>query len=132
MAGGGLVSDLLSKCGDLCGGGGGGGLVSGLLSKCAPHRCAPHYCASLHSVCLTVCPSSRAPATATVRDCFAQVLLLLVFVALLSSRLQAVQYAFIAEDLDSPLCDNWVNKVLTLAGFLHICLQPYFCHVIST
>jgi hypothetical protein len=24
-----------------------------------------------------------------------------------------------------------INRVLTLLGFLHICLQPYFCHVIN-
>ena len=46
-------------------------------------------------------------------------------------RLQSIQYSFIAEDLNSPMCDNIVNKVLTLLGFLHICLQPYFTHVIN-
>jgi len=45
--------------------------------------------------------------------------------------LQAIQYMFIAEDLSSPICDTPVNKVLTVLGFLHICLQPYFCHVIN-
>lgn len=59
--------------------------------------------------------------------------------------LQAVQYYFIAPELKtsgqcsnsalrslapSP-CDTTINKVLTLLGFLHICLQPYFCHVIN-
>lgn len=45
--------------------------------------------------------------------------------------LQAVQYYFIADSLDSPMCENTVNQVLTILGFLHICLQPYFCHVIN-
>eukprot|EP01102_Stenamoeba_stenopodia_P013793 TRINITY_DN4520_c0_g4_i2.p1 TRINITY_DN4520_c0_g4~~TRINITY_DN4520_c0_g4_i2.p1 ORF type:complete len:309 (-),score=71.23 TRINITY_DN4520_c0_g4_i2:85-1011(-) len=54
--------------------------------------------------------------------------------------LQAVQYYFIAPELTdscvvdassaSP-CETPINKVLTLLGFLHICLQPYFCHVIN-
>jgi hypothetical protein len=59
--------------------------------------------------------------------------------------LQAVQYYFIAPELQdrytcannalrnlvtSP-CDTYINKILTLLGFLHICLQPYFCHVIN-
>jgi len=46
--------------------------------------------------------------------------------------LQAIQYLFIAEDINSPICDSPINKVLTLLGFLHICLQPYFCHVINS
>lgn len=45
--------------------------------------------------------------------------------------LQAIQYVFIATGLDDPTCDTWINRVLTLAGFLHICMQPYFCHVIN-
>lgn len=60
--------------------------------------------------------------------------------------LQAVQYYFIAPDLphantcsgnammdlrESP-CDTYANKLLTLLGFLHICFQPYFCHVINS
>jgi hypothetical protein len=45
--------------------------------------------------------------------------------------LQSVQYFFIAPTLDSPICDTVINKVLTILGFLHICLQPYFCHVIN-
>jgi len=59
--------------------------------------------------------------------------------------LQAIQYYFIAPELQSRQtcannalrnlvtspCDTYVNKVLTLLGFLHICLQPYFCHVIN-
>jgi hypothetical protein len=45
--------------------------------------------------------------------------------------LQAVQYWFIADDINSPVCDTQANKVLTVLGYLHICLQPYFCHVIN-
>jgi len=45
--------------------------------------------------------------------------------------LQGLQYFVIAEDINSPLCDSMLNKILTIAGFLHICLQPYFCHVIN-
>merc|ERR1719498_963512 len=39
---------------------------------------------------------------------------------------------FIAPGLGSPICETIINKVLTLLGFLHICLQPYFCHVINS
>jgi hypothetical protein len=45
--------------------------------------------------------------------------------------LQAIQYFFIAPNIDSPICDTVINQVLTVLGFLHICLQPYFCHVIN-
>jgi len=45
--------------------------------------------------------------------------------------LQSIQYFFIADTIDSPLCDTAPNKILTVLGFLHICLQPYFCHVIN-
>ena len=45
--------------------------------------------------------------------------------------LQAIQYFFIAPNLDSPICETMINQVLTIAGYLHICLQPYFCHVIN-
>jgi hypothetical protein len=45
--------------------------------------------------------------------------------------LQVIQYMFIAPNLDSPLCESIINKTLTLLGFLHICAQPYFCHVIN-
>jgi hypothetical protein len=45
--------------------------------------------------------------------------------------LQVFQYMVIAPDMDSILCESNVNKVLTLLGFLHICMQPYFCHVIN-
>jgi len=45
--------------------------------------------------------------------------------------LQAIQYLFIAPNIDSPICNTIMNQILTIAGFLHICLQPYFCHVIN-
>jgi len=50
--------------------------------------------------------------------------------------LQAIQYYFIAPDRNDELnpdhpCESTANKILTLLGFLHICLQPYFCHVIN-
>ena len=45
--------------------------------------------------------------------------------------LQAVQYMFIASGLSSPQCEDMINKFLTIVGFLHICLQPYFCHLIN-
>jgi hypothetical protein len=45
--------------------------------------------------------------------------------------LQAIQYIFIAENMNDPMCDTMINKILTVLGFLHICLQPYFCHVIN-
>jgi hypothetical protein len=46
--------------------------------------------------------------------------------------LQAIQYFFIADNIDSPVCDTQANKFLTILGFLHICLQPYFCHLINS
>jgi len=45
--------------------------------------------------------------------------------------LQGLQYFVIADDVGSPACDNIFNRILTVLGFLHICLQPYFCHVIN-
>jgi len=54
-----------------------------------------------------------------------------VFFFFTMEALQAVQYLYLAADLNSPVCDTLVNKVLTVLGFLHICLQPYFCHVIN-
>ena len=45
--------------------------------------------------------------------------------------LQSIQYLFIAPNLDSPICETIINQLLTVLGFLHICLQPYFCHVIN-
>eukprot|EP01038_Epipyxis_sp_PR26KG_P007764 gene7764-10549_t len=46
--------------------------------------------------------------------------------------LQAIQYLYIASSLDDTRCDTFINKFLTLLGFLHICFQPYFCHVINS
>jgi len=54
-----------------------------------------------------------------------------VFFFFTMEALQAVQYMFLASGLDDPYCMNIVNKVLTVLGFLHICLQPYFCHIIN-
>lgn len=45
--------------------------------------------------------------------------------------LQGVQYFFIADDLTDTRCGNAINQILTMLGFLHICCQPYFCHVIN-
>jgi len=45
--------------------------------------------------------------------------------------LQVLQYLVIAPDMNSPICETTINKILTLAGFAHICAQPYFCHVIN-
>jgi hypothetical protein len=45
--------------------------------------------------------------------------------------LQFIQYMFLASGLTDPVCDTVINQVLTLLGFLHICLQPYYCHVIN-
>lgn len=45
--------------------------------------------------------------------------------------LQAIQYYFIADSLVSPECETLINKALTIVGYIHICLQPYFCHVIN-
>lgn len=44
--------------------------------------------------------------------------------------LQVVQYIYIAPDLKSPICDTDVNQMLTFLGWLHICFQPFFCHLI--
>lgn len=45
--------------------------------------------------------------------------------------LQAIQYMFLATGLEDPVCETVINKILTVLGFLHICMQPYFCHVIN-
>jgi hypothetical protein len=54
-----------------------------------------------------------------------------VFFFFLMEALQAVQYMFLASGLDDPVCQTTINKVLTMAGYIHICLQPYFCHLIN-
>jgi hypothetical protein len=50
-----------------------------------------------------------------------------IFYFFLMEFLQAIQYLYIANDLNSPICDTDVNKILTLLGYAHICFQPYFC-----
>lgn len=45
--------------------------------------------------------------------------------------LQAIQYMFIASGLGTEECNTFVNKFLTILGFIHICLQPTFCHLIN-
>ena len=46
--------------------------------------------------------------------------------------LQGFQYFVIADNLHDKRCDSPINQVLTVLGFLHICMQPYFCHVINS
>lgn len=50
--------------------------------------------------------------------------------------LQAIQYgwglATSLNDFTSKYsCKEYLNQFLTVCGFLHICLQPYYCHVIN-
>lgn len=49
--------------------------------------------------------------------------------------LQGLQYFVIAEEEDyinnTGMCLDMINQFLTMLGFLHICLQPYYCHVIN-
>ena len=45
--------------------------------------------------------------------------------------LQGCQYWVIADNLQDAWCDTFINQFLTMLGFLHICLQPYYCHVIN-
>ena len=54
-----------------------------------------------------------------------------VFYFFLMEFLQVIQYVFIASDLKSPVCETFINQALTLAGFAHICLQPFFLHYIN-
>jgi len=49
-----------------------------------------------------------------------------VFWFFLMEFLQGFQY-FVIDD-----CDNVWNKVLTILGYLHICFQPYFTHIINS
>ncbi len=47
--------------------------------------------------------------------------------------LQFFQYFWIADNLKDEKCKNIINQALTLAGFLHICLQvvlDMFCHLV--
>ena len=43
----------------------------------------------------------------------------------LMELLQVFQYIWIDQ------CDSIINKILTVVGFAHICLQPYFTHLLS-
>ena len=54
-----------------------------------------------------------------------------VFFFFTMEALQAIQYLYLATGVTDPLCETLLNKALTMAGFIHICLQPYFCHVIN-
>jgi hypothetical protein len=54
-----------------------------------------------------------------------------IFFFFLMEALQFVQFFFIAENLMDAKCEEMVNKVLTVFGFLHICLQPYYTHVLN-
>lgn len=49
-----------------------------------------------------------------------------VFYFFLMEFLQFFQYLVIDD------CDNWWNQFLTVLGFMHICYQPYFTHVINS
>lgn len=49
-----------------------------------------------------------------------------VFYFFLMEFLQYFQYQFI------DLCGDQTNKILTVLGFVHICYQPYFTHVINS
>jgi len=49
-----------------------------------------------------------------------------VFWFFLMELLQGFQYFWINQ------CDNPMNKALTLVGFVHICYQPYFTHIINS
>jgi len=49
-----------------------------------------------------------------------------IFFFFLMEFLQGFQYFWIDQ------CDNRVNQVLTMLGYLHICLQPFFCHVMNS
>jgi len=63
-----------------------------------------------------------------------------VFFFFLMEFLQGVQYFFMSDKKDNQdslsdpndvWCNDKINQFLTMLGFLHICLQPYFCHVIN-
>eukprot|EP01130_Rhizamoeba_saxonica_P002301 TRINITY_DN12132_c0_g1_i1.p1 TRINITY_DN12132_c0_g1~~TRINITY_DN12132_c0_g1_i1.p1 ORF type:complete len:284 (+),score=49.69 TRINITY_DN12132_c0_g1_i1:55-906(+) len=49
-----------------------------------------------------------------------------VFWFFLMEFLQGFQYFWIDD------CDNFWNQFLTLLGFVHICFQPYFTHIINS
>ena len=41
--------------------------------------------------------------------------------------LQGLQYWVIADNMDAPECANIINKILTVLGYAHICLQVRCC-----
>jgi hypothetical protein len=43
--------------------------------------------------------------------------------------LQTAQYWVVADDINSPQCNTFWNKLLTTVGFIHICYQPYFINL---
>ncbi|KAJ1456703.1 hypothetical protein M885DRAFT_587070 [Pelagophyceae sp. CCMP2097] len=47
----------------------------------------------------------------------------------LMETLQAVQYSFIADDLEDARCLTFANQLLTFLGYLHIQFQPYFTNM---
>lgn len=49
-----------------------------------------------------------------------------VFWFFLMEFLQGFQFFFIND------CDNWWNRALTLVGYIHICYQPFFTHIINS
>jgi hypothetical protein len=44
--------------------------------------------------------------------------------------LQTAQYWVVADDINSPQCNYFWNKLLTTIGFVHICYQPYFINLL--
>jgi len=55
-----------------------------------------------------------------------------VFFYFTMEMLQAIQYFYgLATDLGTSGCDDLFNKFLTIIGFVHICAQPFFCHIIN-
>ena len=48
-----------------------------------------------------------------------------VFYFVLMEILQAFQYIFVADNLNSKQCGNFSNQFLTTMGYLHICFQPF-------
>lgn len=47
----------------------------------------------------------------------------------LMEALQAIQYLFIADNLNDSKCQTVANRGLTLLGYIHICFQPYFTNL---
>ena len=93
-------------------GGGGGASTRGACGACLS-------CSSANL------PSSLASPSARVQTNNAQCALG-VFYFFLMEFLQYFQYWYIND------CDNYTNRFLTLVGFVHICYQPYFCHLLNS